>query len=377
MTTIIKQASKSDKNAIWDFIKSAYGDTAKYKIPDRWHWEYMENPVVDKNSDLLPVFIAIKDGKIVGQVCAILYQVKIGQEMHCMACGVDFIVLPVCRGEGVGQKLIQAIAEKYDLYMVISMGAVTRRIYNRLGYNEIEPIPTYRRLVKLNRAEVSGYLTRRTKTHFVLNRIASIGCRLGFDIMTAVIGNKLILVRNELTKAMNKGSQTEIGEVMHFGDDIDRLWNATNNNFNVIVKRDQKYLNWRFSRESGLDYRCFIGKRDGITRGYIVLRNPAAAELNIGIIVDIYAAPDDNATIEDLIRHAIQFFGDNVTIVECATTQQEHQIALSKLSFLKMERTIPVYFCKDSELKTELEKLKDSWFLTKSDHDWDQLRPLL
>ena len=377
MQTVIRQASISDKIAIWDFIKVAYGDSAQNKIPDRWNWAFLENPLVNKSGKELPIFIAIKDGKIVGQICAILYQIKIGDKMHCMACGVDFIVLPICRGEGVGQKLMQAIVEYYGLYMNTYMAASTRHIYHRLGFSEFEPIPYYRRLVKLNSATVCAYLMQKTTKYLSLNRIISFLCHFGFDKMVALTGNILIMSRNFLLKGAKKGHQTKIIEIVSFGDDIDQLWNITNNKFKVIVKRDQQFLNWRFSKNPNFDYRCFIGKRYGVTKGYIVLRNPAIIELNIGIIVDIYAAPDDHETVEDLIRHAIDFFGESVTVIECPTTQQEHQRALSKLGFLKMEKTVPAFFCKDSELKKELEGLNKGWFLTKSDPDWDQLHQQL
>jgi ribosomal protein S18 acetylase RimI-like enzyme len=293
-----------------------------------------------------------------------------------MACGADLIVLPICRGEGLAQKLIQALTEHYGLYIGIYMAAAARRIYHRLGYSELEPMTTYRRFVKLNRAIVCAYLMQKTTKYPSLNRIISIFCRFGFDKMVALTGNILIMSRNFLLTGAKKGHQTELIEIMSFGDDIDQLWNITNSKFNVIVKRDQQYLNWRFSKNTNLDYRCFIGKRDGVTKGYIVLRNPAIIELNIGIIMDIYAAPDDHETIEDLIRHAINFFGESVTFIECPTTQQEHQRALLKLGFLAMEKIVPVLFCKDAELKKELEGLNNGWFLTKSDHDSDQLRPI-
>lgn len=374
MQTIIRQASIDDKIAIWQFITVAYGPSAQNKIPDRWNWAFLENPIANKSSKGLPIFIAIKDGKIVGQICAILYQVKIGGKMHCMACGVDFIVLPVCRGEGVGHKLIKAIVEHYGLYMNTYMAAITRRIYNNLEFIEFEPIPTYRRFVKLNRATVCTYLMQKTIKYMSLNRIMSVMCCFGFDIIVTSIGNILIKSCDLFLKGTKDGHQTEISEIESFGNDIDELWNITNSKFKVIAKRDQEFLNWRFSKNPNFHYRCFIGKRCGETKGYIVLRSPTINDLNVGIIVDIYSAPNDLETIEDLIHHAIDFFGKSVAIIECPTTQQDHQRALSRLGFLKMEKTVPAFYCNDLELKKEIEGYRKNWFLTKLDPDWDQLR---
>jgi hypothetical protein len=166
-----------------------------------------------------------------------------------------------------------------------------------------------------------------------------------------------------------------IREVERFGDEIDQLWNRTSRNFKVIVKRDQRYLNWRFSDNKQLYYRNFICTRDGETKGYIVLRRPDPLEEHIGKIVDLYAAPEDYETIEILISHAIDFFGEDVTVIECATSQKEYQRILSQKGFIKMEKTVPIFYCMDSRLRKKLEQWKDSWFLTKADHDWDQLWP--
>ena len=373
---IIRQGLIDDKKAIWDFIRAAYSDSIKYRIPDRWNWEYLDNPSADKSGNKLPIFIAIKDGQIVGQICAIVYQIKIGEEMHRIAGGVDLVTLPNCRGEGIGQRLIRAIAEHYKLYMAISMDPVTRRIYERLEYSKMEPIPIYRRLMKLDRESTSRLLMAITRNHLWLNRIAMIGRTVRLGNIISTVANFLLGLRDRLERHSKKECRSEIREVERFGDEIDQLWRATNHKFKVIVKRDQQYLNWRFSDSTQLDYRKFVITRDGQTRGYIVLRMPQPVERNDGIIVDLFAAPEDSETIEQLIRHAIDFFGKKVTMIECPATQKEYQEVLSKSGFFKFGKVEPIFYCMGSSLRTKLEEWKTNWFLTKADHDWDQLHPL-
>ncbi|MGO9138314.1 MAG: GNAT family N-acetyltransferase [Syntrophales bacterium] len=379
MQTIIRQASIDDKMAIWDFIEEAYEDAAKYKIPTRWNWQFLENPLVDKSGKELPIFIAIKGDHIVGQLCAILGQIKIGAEIHRVAASCDLVVLPECRGEGIAQRLIQAVAENYEIYYTISCSEPTMRIFDRiehLGYHKLELVPTYRRFVKLNREFIFRYLMQKTVKHSWMRSVAKFGCLLRSDSMMSVVGNFLIGIRDLLESQTKTESRSEIKEIQWFGDEIDQLWKAASGKFKIIVKRDQQFLNWRFSNNTQLDYRSFISRRNGETRGYIVLRKPEPTELNVGIIVDLFAAPDDNETIEDLIRHAIDFFGKSVFAIDCPTSLKEYQRALSKLGFYKIEKTGPIYFCADSKLRNKLEECKNSWFLTKADQDWDQLRPI-
>ncbi len=121
-----------------------------------------------------------------------------------------------------------------------------------------------------------------------------------------------------------------------------------------------------------LDYKKFIAVRDGDVKGYIVLRKEEPGERNFGIIADLYASRDDQKTVEDLLRHAIHFFGKDVAAIECATSVKEYQQATSKFGFLKLESTVPMYYCENSSVAAKLDSLKTNSFFSKGDHDWDQ-----
>ena len=378
MKTVIKKATIGEKAAILDFIKVAYENTEQHKVLKRWAWEYLENPSLSNGKKKeLPIWLAIKENRIVGQICGIPVEIKTINGMSKVVGGVDLIVLPACRGEGVGQRLIQAIAEHYGFYMAISMSDITRRIYGRLEhYNDIDAVSMYRRFVKLDKASVFRYFMKKTKNRLKLNLIARFVCRIFLlDSAISLAVNPVLWLRNVVERVTKRDTQTVIREVERFGDEIDRLWNKANHKFKVIVKRGKEYLNWRFS-DCPLGYCSFIAMRDDEAKGYIVLRKPEPTELNVGIIVDLFADPDDHETIEDLICHAIQFFGTDVAMIECATSQKEYQNGLSKFGFLKMEETVPVVYCKNDKLRNKLEQYKKNWFLTKADHDWDQLRPV-
>lgn len=378
MQTLIRQASIDDKMAIWDFIKVAYGDRAKVKIPERWNWQFLEHPLI-KNEEKLPIFIAIKDNQIVGHLGGVLSDIKIGKDTYRIAAGFDFIVLPVCRGEGVGQKLLQALTEHYNLFYSIACGGATRRIFDRiehLGYHKFTPIPTYRRFVKLDSESVSHFLMEKTNNRVWLRSLVQFGCRFGADKIISMIFNFLIGIRNFFEWQTKKELCADIEEVNQFDDEIDQLWNATCGRFKIITKRDQHFLNWRFSDHTNLQYRKFIIRRNGVIKGYIVVRKPEPIELNIGIIVDLFAAPDDAETIDNLIRHAITFFDKSVLAIECPISLKAYQTALAKSGFYKFETTEPIFFCMDAQLRTKLEEWENSWSITKAEQDWDQVQPI-
>ena len=83
----VRQATLNDRDAIWEFTKAAYGDLAQYKIPQRWNWQFWDNPFVDQREEKLPVWIAVKDGRIVGQTCGSQVVIKIGDRIEQGAWG--------------------------------------------------------------------------------------------------------------------------------------------------------------------------------------------------------------------------------------------------------------------------------------------------
>ena len=148
----------------------------------------------------------------------------------------------------------------------------------------------------------------------------------------------------------------------YFDERIDDLWNSTKDQYEIIVQRDKEFLNWRYSPNHQLTYRKFIATKDGQAKGYIVLRRAQPEELNVGKIVDLYARRDDQQTIEDLIRHAIDFFGNDVEVIECAAAPREYQEALSKFGFFKVETAVPMYRCEDESLASKMEARKKQLF---------------
>jgi GNAT superfamily N-acetyltransferase len=374
---IIRQASIADREALFDFVRVAYGDRAKHKIPDRWKWYFQDNPFLRGDGERLPIWIAIKDGRIVGQWCAVPVEMKIGEEVRQASWGIDLIVLPTCRGEGLASRLFHAFAEHYELRMSVSMTAITRHIYTREGSISVAPVSVFRRLVGLNRRSILLYVQARLRRWPWLHRAVRIGCQVfQFDRVFALPVNAALGLRDLLERRTKREPRTQIREVERFGDEIDQLWNATSHQFGVIAKRDRIFLNWRFADDPLLEYRSFVATRDGEPKGYLVLRKCQPIELNMGKIVDLYASRDDEETLDDLIRHAIHVFGREVMAIECAVTPLEYRRALSRFGFREKDRVTPLVFCTDAGLRAKLDALKDRWFLTKGDQDWDRLSPV-
>jgi predicted GNAT family N-acyltransferase len=379
MEISIRLASLAEKDAHIKFLETAYaeeGDVLQQKMVKRWSWQYRENPCIDQAKDDLTVVIANRGDQIVGQACLTPVKLKIENQYHLAFWGGDTIVLPQYRGGGVATKIMQGQIDNARFMIGIRAHPITFKVALKLGYQKLKPVPIYRRFVRFDDLLFFHYLMKATQSKPAIKWIARVMWKtLLIGKMVAAVTFLALGLRNLLERRPKKKGLTDIEAVQNFDERIDRLWSLTNNQYDVIVKRDSEFLNWRYSPHTMLDYRKFIATRDDEIKGYSVLRKQEPGERNFGIIVDLYASRDDQQTIEDLIRHALQFFSKDVTAIACAVSIKEYQKALSNFGFLRMESAFPIFCCENSSLADKLISLKDKCFFTKGDHDWDSYTP--
>jgi hypothetical protein len=48
---------------------------------------------------------------------------------------------------------------------------------------------------------------------------------------------------------------------------------------------------------------------------------------------------------------------------------------LREVGFLSTRVVYPTIVCRDTTLRRRVDELKDQWYFTKCDHDWDQIIP--
>lgn len=379
METIIRLASLDEKSAHLKFIETAYaeeGHVLQQKMLKRWTWQYCDNPCIDQEKNDLNVVIAIRGDQIVGQACLTPVKLKIEDQFYTAFWGGDTIVLPVCRGQGVAKKIMQGQIDHAKFMIGIRAHPITFKIARKLGYKTLDPVPIYRRVVRFDNYIFFHHLMRATKSKPVINRLVkTLWDGFRFDKLIGTVTSVILGARNLIERQPKKESRTDIQEIQHFDDKIDQLWLSTNHQYDVIVKRDKEFLNWRYSWHTTLNYRKFIATRDGEVKGYIVLRKQEPGERNFGIIVDLYASRYDQQTIVDLLRHALYFFAKDVVAIVCAISIKEFQSALSNFGFMKMESAFPIFCCENLSVADKLIALKDKCFFTKGDHDWDSYAP--
>ena len=370
---IVRKAYRSDRPAIARFIEDAFGERAHYKAT-RWTWQFIDNPFGRQQGHEVPVWVAVDGDRVVGQIAVQNALLQVDGKTFEAGWAVDIMIHRSYRGAGIGHRLHQAVSSDVDILMAITMAEASRRMAERQGCVALGEVYQLTRLVRLDGVSVRRSLLLRTDTHRWANVPAQLSCDvLQFHRLIPRLVNPLLRLRDAVERWLRRPGATSIAEVERFGPEIDDLWERTRGDYPVIFPRDARFLNWRFVDCPEPTYRCFIAERDGRVVGYVVLRRPDPVELPRGIIVDLYASRRDVQTVDELVWHSLAFFGDDVLAVECGTSVSELEAMLRKHRFFTTRAYHPTCVCRDSALRDRLAQLRNDWFFSKGDHDWDQI----
>ena len=367
----VRQAKLEDKAEIFKFLDKAYQENSRFKYPQRWTWQFINNPY--KKDQGLPVWIAVKeDGTVVGQSCAMYEPLKIGADVHRLAWALDAYILPEYRGLNLGFETLRANQEDNDLWMGLIMAESSRHILTKLGCQPIDNVTVFKRISRFDAESPYEALRIRLSAKWGGKSLLWLLHTFHLDWLAAKFINLGVWIQ-DLRLPRYVDSSLEITQVDEFDQRINEFCERVSTQFKVIVQRDCKFLNWKYVEQPFMDYEKFIAFRNGIICGYIILRHAKPPESNSGIIADLFVSPDDKVTINSLLVFALMHFKQQkVKYIFAASSINAFKTALKSLRFNKQKDVVPLLYC-NSSLPIANEVFgPGSWFLGRSDHDWDQ-----
>jgi GNAT superfamily N-acetyltransferase len=375
MTISIRQATKSDWSVIGPFIDQAFGRQAPFKGIARWNWQFAENPFGQEAGDRVPVWIAIDAGKVVGQIAVQSGIVCIDNNEYPAGWMVDVMVLPEYRGQSLAHRLHREVASSVPFLTMLTMAPATRRMALRERCVTLGPVREFVKLVNLDNSTLRRYLLARFSHRPVVHPLVKIACSLYADrvfagLLNGALGNQAPPDRLALCAA-----KIDIQEKRSPDGETEYFWNRVKTAYPAIFARNTQFLNWRFVNAPDLNYRCFVARRSGQCVGYIVLRRTTDTELSLGVIADLLTMPTDSEAIGSLLDHALLTFDKDPAVIDCVTSNPTTEMLLRQRGFFTLRTAHPTVVCRDASLRERVVELKDHWYFTKSDHDWDQINP--
>jgi GNAT superfamily N-acetyltransferase len=367
----VRRATLTDKPAIFEFLSKAYAGRAQYKFPERWEWQFEKNPF--RQGSELPIWIAVDEKRVVvGQVCAMFEPLKMGAEARYLAWPVDFVVLPEYRSQQIGTRLHKADFDDKDIFVALAMAGSSRRLVTKLGGVPIDSVTVFDRVVRFDAPSILAALRNRLTTNWPGKASLWLVHFLWLDRLMAILVNMYIGIR-DLGLPRHGSADIDIQRVDEFDHTADQFWDSASPQFYAVVQRNSKYLNWKYVQQPHMDYQLFTASRRGKMCGYVILRRARVPESNSGIVADLLVPFEDRAAIHSLLTFAVRYFKhQKVNHIEAASSSDVYGSALRALGFRKKRDVQPLFHSSIGTPAVESARKPGSWFLGRSDHDWDQ-----
>ncbi len=370
----LRNATAEDEPRIANFLGAAYGARARFKYPDRWRWNFLDNPFVPEGR--VPILIAEDDetGEIVGQSCAMYVPLQTGDGIMPMAWAVDTFVLPAYRGHQAGFRLQRMNHELNPVFAALNMSTKNRRIKAGSGSRPMGELPIFVRPVRLSGARMNRYLTNRVPARFprIRRAVETLLDHSALDVAIATAGNWWVGLRQGIAHTTTPVAGLSLEHVRDFGREVDSFWECIGREFPYAVARRARYLNWKFVQQPHVRHVILVLRRNGEMSGYVVLRIGEPPEPRLGIISDLLAHPSDREGLLSLVAAAVRYFEDEqVEYIKASTSIPAYAGALRALGFAQVGVFHPMLQFKATPGSGDAHDVRN-WLLSLGDHDWDQ-----
>jgi GNAT superfamily N-acetyltransferase len=313
-----------------------------------WQWMYRDGPIG-------PAIITVAEakGRIIGHTASILVPVKIGDRVTKGSHGIDLMVHPDYRHQGI----FLAIHKKLNRApsgSVRSIAYGTPNDQSRPGF--------VGKLNALNICEVP-VLLKVIDWGMVLKNRYKIP-----EFAGRVLGNIWEHITHHIRSPKDAG--IEVNEVSIFDEQIDKFWQKASGLKNIMIVKDMKYLNWRYVAKPGKEYRVFIAKKQQDIAGYIVLKLEKDA-LSRGYLIDLLILPGDDTVAELLITRAIRYFQEEKagTISCWMLKDTPYYGTLKKLGFIRRPGPTLCARAFDPDIPKEFVTNPANWYYVLGDDD--------
>src|SRR6185437_7119970 len=265
-----------DRRAVDALYRRVFGNDAADSSRLRWEWQYRHNP---NNPGGEPeIWIAREGTAIIGQYATMPVRLAIKGREVAGSWGMDVMVAPERQRQGLGEVLFRTWDRNVGASLGLGLSDASYRLFQKLRWPDVGPVPC---LVKP--------LTRRAFRH----------PRLPTPVNRLISALTLPLV---LIVSRARPLAAEVRMIRRFDDSFTELWDAVAPKFDLAVRRDAGYLNWKFATAPHVRYSIAALIRDGRTAGYAVYRHVQEPRGQVTLLADFLTDPDDEHGFSTLVR---------------------------------------------------------------------------
>ena len=258
-----------------------------------WEWKFMKSPISSR-----PFIILAKDGeKIVGEYSCIAYYLKYRDKIVRNVEPVDNMVDEDYRG---GAKGIQV-----QMFLKLEEALRNNGIDVGFGFPNREAYIVGKRFLKyVDLIKIENFFKR-------LSWRLALKSRVNIPLLIDFVGwmsRFMIRFSIAVTKKPIRGIQYRW--VRAFDERIDLFWEKISEQYSIMVKRDFRYLNWRYCKKPRNDYHILQAEKDGDIVGIIIVKYEDRGDARIGFIMECIAIKEPYL-MENLVRRGLIFLSQN------------------------------------------------------------------
>lgn len=270
----IERYTPDDRRGIEQLYRRTFGIEAADRVRLRWDWE-RKNPA----SGVEPPYWVVREGPtIIAAIPLMPVRVAIAGMEAAGTWSTDPLVVAERQRQGLGGALLRAWDRGTGVALGAALSTRTRGRLDELRWPDAQPLPC---LVK----PLSRRAFRIPTWPVAINRLVS---ALALPMVRVV--------------SRTQPLKEEVEVVRRFDPSVDRLWERLADRFAISVRRDARYLNWKFIEPPHVRYTAAVLRRGDEMQGYIIYRHLREPHGRVTQIVDLLADPSDERGLKTLAR---------------------------------------------------------------------------
>jgi len=338
-----------DHRGVESLYRRVFGADAAAANRLRWDWQYARNP---SNPDGAPLIWVVREGPtIVGHCATMPVRLAVrGREIDA-AWGTDAMVAPERRRQGLGELLFRTWDRQVGASMGLGLSDSSQQLLHKLHWPEPHLVPC---LVK----PLTRRAFRRPTWPTAINRLVS---AVFTHPVAALVGRSRPL-------------RADVEPLRRFDDEFTDLWERLAPTFDLAVRRDAPYLNWKYIDPPHVRYTVVALKRADRCDGYAVYRHTREPRGRVTLIVDFLVDPADEAGFETLLRWIeAEARAADSDKVRCYATHAAFRRLMRRSGYFPVKSSLALTLkIRAVDLPAEFYKDVGGWHVTAGDSDQDR-----
>jgi len=273
---VVDRFRAEDREATEALYRRVFGPDAAEASRLRWDWQSRKNPNNPGRSPL--IWVAREGPSIIGQYATMPVALSVkGQEVSG-SWGMDVMVAPERQRQGLGELLFGTWDRHVGAALGLGLSPSSHKLFQKLRWPEVGPIPFF--VKPLTRRAL-----RRPEWPMPVNRLVS----------AATLPYVKYIAR----------TRPLLGEVRllrRFDRQFTDFWQRLAPKFDLAVRRDAAYLQWKYMTPPHVRYTVAALMRDDGPGGFVVYRHAHEPRGRVTLIVDFLVDPDDPVGLATLLR---------------------------------------------------------------------------